>query len=366
MPILWRYLLRNYFKVLLLCLSSFVSVLLITRFKEIAQFASSGASFATVVLFTLYQIPYILPIALPISSLIAPILLFQRLSHTHELTALRASGLGLKPILYPLMLVAAILSLVNFAFVSELSPYCRNLSKELVFKSAAQNPLFLTQKESLVRISDVHFDIASSRPGKEATDSLIILNNRTSGRLGLLIAKKFYLDKEYIKGEQVGLISSSDSKKSDNFDHLIIENQKTMATKASNLTPFINSLKGSLNYDYMPLRLILARKLFKNKAQYNFTISRGHLEIVRRLSFALAAFTFTLIGSSFGINIGREANKKGITWAILLSSFTLICFLTAKSIRHSPHISAVMYVLPHPLVLFSCFAYLRRVARGIE
>ncbi len=366
MPVLWRYLLRNYFKVLLLCLSSFVSVLLITRFKEIAQFASSGSSFATVVLFTLYQIPYILPIALPISSLIAPILLFQRLSHTQELTALRSAGLGLKPIILPLILAGGVLSLVNFILVSELSPHCRTLSKALIYNTAASNPLFLTQKESLIRISDAHFDINSSDPGKEAKEALIVLNNRSNQRLGLLIAKKFILENEYLKGEQVSIISSSDPKKSDFYDHLIIENQKTMATKASNLAPFIQSLEGRLDYDYMPMRLILARKFFKKHIHYNFTLSRGHLEIIRRLSFALAAFTFTFIGIAFGMDIGRDRKKRGIYSAIILACFTLICFLTAKSMRHSPFASSLVYMLPHPIVILCCFGYLRRISRGIE
>ena len=103
MPIIWRYLLRSYFQVLALCVSGFIAVLLVLRFSEIARFASSGLRKLKVLLFTLYQIPYILPIAVPVSCLIASILLFQRLSHTHELTAFRTCGLGLKPIIYPLI-----------------------------------------------------------------------------------------------------------------------------------------------------------------------------------------------------------------------------------------------------------------------
>ena len=44
-------------------------------------------------------------ITIPISCLIVPMLLFQKLSHTHELTALRICGLGLKPIITPLFVL---------------------------------------------------------------------------------------------------------------------------------------------------------------------------------------------------------------------------------------------------------------------
>src|SRR5579863_9043123 len=102
MPIVWRYLLRSYFQVLLLCVSAFIGVLIVLRFQEIARFATSGAAKLKILLFTLLQIPYILPIAIPVSCLIAAMLLFQRLSHTQELTALRTSGFGLKTISTPL------------------------------------------------------------------------------------------------------------------------------------------------------------------------------------------------------------------------------------------------------------------------
>lgn len=98
MPIVWRYLLSHYLKVLVLCVTAFIAVLLTTRLDEIAHFASMGPEGFYIILYTLYQIPYILPIAIPISCLISSILLIQRLSRSHELTALRASGMGLKTI----------------------------------------------------------------------------------------------------------------------------------------------------------------------------------------------------------------------------------------------------------------------------
>ena len=73
MPILWRYLLGNYLRILCLCFLSFIAVLLILRLDEIAHFATLGPEGQPLLRFIAYQIPYILPIALPISSLIAAI-----------------------------------------------------------------------------------------------------------------------------------------------------------------------------------------------------------------------------------------------------------------------------------------------------
>ncbi|MCE5316519.1 MAG: LptF/LptG family permease, partial [Parachlamydia sp.] len=123
MPVLWRYLLGHYLKVLLLCVVTFIAILLTTRLDEIAHFATMGPEGLAIIAFALHQIPYILPIAIPISCLISAMLLMQRLSQTHELTALRAAGLSFYNILCPLLIAAAALSIANFYIVSELSTH---------------------------------------------------------------------------------------------------------------------------------------------------------------------------------------------------------------------------------------------------
>ena len=112
MPFVWRLLLRNYFQVFFLCMSGFISILLVTRVQEIARLAAVNSQIGKIFLFTLFQIPYILPIAIPISGLIAAILLLNRLSHTHELTAFRASGIGVKTLGTPLLMAAFLLSIL--------------------------------------------------------------------------------------------------------------------------------------------------------------------------------------------------------------------------------------------------------------
>ena len=114
-PILWRYALQSYLRVFLLSVCTFIAVLLVSRFKEIARFAALSSDSLKTALFVVYQFPLILPMAIPISALIASLLLFQRLSRGSELTALRASGLSLRSILTPLLFT-------SFSLPSSCSP----------------------------------------------------------------------------------------------------------------------------------------------------------------------------------------------------------------------------------------------------
>jgi len=126
MPILWRYLLRGYFQIFLLCVTAFICVLLVMRLEEIARFASLGAPWTKVLVFAFYQIPYILPLAVPVSCLIACSLLFQKMSHSHELTALRSSGCSLRKIIVPLLFASGLLALFNIVLSCELAPRIRS------------------------------------------------------------------------------------------------------------------------------------------------------------------------------------------------------------------------------------------------
>lgn len=365
MPILWRYLLKSYFQVLALCVSAFIAILLVIRFQEIACFASSGASVSYVALFTLYQIPYILPIAIPISCLIAAMLLFQRLSHTHELTALRTSGLGLAPIAFPLVLAGVLLSLLNFTIASEITPYTRGLSKQLIYEITSKNPLILLQKDTMVKLKNSYVDLKALKSGKAAEEVIFITKQSSSDRLGIMTAQKLSLKDNLLIGKYVTLISSIDPK-IPTYDHLIIENQKTMQTEAATLTQYLESSEWSSSNEYLRLREILSRESIEG-SQRSLKISKGaQLEISRRVTLGLAAFTFTLIGVAFGMDISRQKRKKGVLWAFGLAAFFMVSFVAAKSFRHTPNTASLIYLLPHFVIFAFCLRSARSIARGIE
>ncbi len=365
MPILWRYLLRSYLQTFALSVGAFISVLIVLRFQEIAKFATSGASFFKVLLFALLQIPYILPLAVPISCLIATLLLFQRLSGTHELTALRTAGVGLKTLATPLLFAGFLLTLINFTIASELSPRCRSATKQLVFEMATSNPLFLLQKDSLVKFKSAYYDIGKLKDNTHAQDVLFVVKNSSSGRMTALSAKELSIHKDLLTGKHVTFISSVDPKRDlPGFDHLIIENQEEMQTKAVTLGQFLHTVDWKASYEYLSLRQLLASGLIKTST---YSLSKGaQIELCRRLSIGLAALTFTLVGLSFGIQISRNRSKKGLVGAIGLAAFFLTCFISAKSFHSSAGIAAAIFLLPHPLIALLSLRSLKRLLRGIE
>ncbi len=333
------------------------------RFKDIAEFATLNSNGLSIFLFSLYQLPYVLPVAIPVSCVIASILLFQKMSHSQELTALRAAGLSLKNLLYPLFIAGLLLSLLNFTIVAEIGPRCRFLAKELSYQMTSSNPFYIFNKITEGKLTNVYVEIRTLRGGKKAKDVLLILNNRQHQRLGVMTAKELTIEGTEMLGKDVSIISSVTGEGDDNYDHLVIENQEAMSTQAATFSKMLHDAKWHLRPEYMSLKDLILRVKISRKAFWSNTHA---LEIARRLSLALTPLAFTLLGAAFGMEIGRQRNKKGILWSVALTALYLSAFIGAKSMKHFPKAAWALYFLPFLVIALFSIRSLKRVSRGLE
>jgi lipopolysaccharide export system permease protein len=363
MPTLWRFLLKSYFQVFLLCMTSFIAALFVMRFKDIAEFATLSSDAFSILLFSLYQLPYILPLAIPISCVISSILLFQKLSHHQELTALRAAGISVRHLLIPIMLSALLLSVINFTIVAELGPRCRFWAKELTFAMTSDNPFYIFNKITDGKLTNAYVEIRTLRGGKKAKDVLLILNNRTHKRLGVMTAEELSVEGDSLLGKNVTIISSVDSNAPEGFDHLVIENQETMSTPSSTLSQLMKNAKWGLRPEYLSFKDLVIRLSLSQK---NFLSNTHALEMARRLSLALTPFAFTLLGAAFGMDIGRRHTRRGLLWTVCLTALYLSAFIGAKSMKHFPTAAWALYFIPFVVIAIFAIRNLKRISRGIE
>ena len=359
MPILWRYLLKNYLRVFFLSVSSFIGVLFVLRFKDIARFAALSSDLPKTGLFVVYQFPLILPIAIPISALIASLLLFQRLSRSHELTAMRASGISLRTIIAPLLFASAFLSLVNFSICAELSPFCRRESKTLLYTKSSANPLLLLQRQQLVKIKNTYLDMKTKDDGQIAKDLILIAFNESNGRLSLINAKKLWIEGVELMGKEVAILSHLQSDKEESFDPTVLENQSTMATNGPLLSSALKKKRPLIEANALSFRhLQIQMKEPSKKAHLAF------IERLRRYSLSGAVFSFTFLGCAFGIELGRNPNRKSLFYALGLTLLVLVSYLLGKGLRSQPLLATIALLLPHPLLWLASIRRLLSLSRG--
>lgn len=379
--IIWRYLLTHYIKVLSLSAIAFIAILLTSRLDDIAHFASLGAEGIYVLYFTLYQIPYILPIAIPISALISALLLIQRLSSSHELTALRASGLSLKAILAPLLIFAAYLSALNFYIVSEIATESHLVANTLKSELRQINPLLLLHNKHMMRLKGIFFDTwGESKIGESASDAIIAVPGKGDKPMNLIIAKNLEATDTSFLASQLTYVTPLQKGNNDEFDRFVVENMKKSTTPIQDFSKTLHKNIFKIKNDHLKLGLLLARiedeKNSLNKAEGLFekdsiktlqqSINRGYTEILRRFSIAFAVFTFTLMGLSFGASISRAKSNRSLIFLISLAVLYLTCFFVEQSIEYPFTVSLILYMAPHLVIIFFSWLNLSRLSKGIE
>lgn len=381
MPILWRYLLLQYFKVLILTVFAIIAVLMVTRLDEVAEFAVFGATGKHVLLYALYQIPYILPIALPIACLVSSVLLYQRLSYTHEITALRAAGMPFTHILMPVLLAGAFLSLLDLYVLSEVATESHRATRRMEHEIKTLSPMVLLQHKQLLRHKGAHLDVLGEHHNDRATDVFVALPSRSQERTQLLVVKELAMKETSLTTSDLSILSSFPSAEEQSFDHLMIENIAESHTPSEVFTQHLKKEGWRLNRDHLNMPLLIVR-LKHELDDYQSALKRGdpietvlplkkqvtrcYTEIVRRLSLGFAVFAFTLMGCAFGIDISRNHTKKGVVTVVGLAAVYLTCFFMAKANESHFFLASTLLLLPHLLIMMASFWTLRRSSLGIE
>lgn len=356
MPKLWRYLFYKYIQIFSLSIFSFIAILFVSRFKDVARFAAITADWGKTAQFMAYLIPTILPMATPISALICALFLSQQLDRNHELTALRSSGISLKAIFTPLFILSLFLSILHFSLCAEIAPYCRRESRALLYRETSANPLLLLQRQRLVKIPNLYLKMKVKEEGKLAYHLQLVGFNEQEKRLSMILARKIRLAQDKLIGEDIAFITPCSLKNEEGF---LIENQAALSMHAPLLTKAIKKNRPSLDASTLNLKMLRLRS-----KEWGNSAKSARVEIIRRLTLSLSLLSFTLLGFAFGIEVSRLSSKRGLLKTVALGLTFLICYLLGKGFKHEFYLSALVYLIPHPLIWFFSCAHLQKIGKG--
>lgn len=124
MKILDKYLLKSF-------LITFASVFVILFFifvlqvvwLFISELAGKDLDFVMILKFLLFKMPSIIPLVLPLSTVLASIMTFGSLAENYEFAAMKSSGISLQRSMRTLVYFISILTVVTFFFANNVIPY---------------------------------------------------------------------------------------------------------------------------------------------------------------------------------------------------------------------------------------------------
>ncbi len=124
-------------------------------FEVIDLLINRGVSFAmSVRIFALF-FPTVLSLSVPMSILLAALLVFGRLSEDHEITALRASGLSFNQIMWPPMLGAFLLCLILIPFNTVWAPLSVAAFRTIYHEIANKDPLVKIEPGQFIPLRNI-------------------------------------------------------------------------------------------------------------------------------------------------------------------------------------------------------------------
>ena len=112
----------------------FVAILLVVLFVLVMQFlwvyvdelVGKGLGFKVIAEFLFWGGCTILPLALPLATLLSAMMTMGTLASNNELTALKASGVSVMRVMMPIILMSAVISVAELVSSNDLVPYSYN------------------------------------------------------------------------------------------------------------------------------------------------------------------------------------------------------------------------------------------------
>jgi lipopolysaccharide export system permease protein len=154
MKILTRYLLKAHLGPFLFAFLALTGVVLInTLARRLADLAGKGLPIRVVLEFFVLALPATVALTFPMAVLVSILYTFSTFTAENEITAMKASGLDLKRLLLPLLVVAGILTGVMIWFNDRVLPESNHRWSQLLIDIARTTPTLVLQEQTINRIS---------------------------------------------------------------------------------------------------------------------------------------------------------------------------------------------------------------------
>lgn len=352
LPTLWKYIFIEYYKLFFAILFYFISLILILKLQDIAHFITLRSSNTEILLFILYQVPYILPFAIPLSCLLATFLVLYRLSTSQEITALQTSGTSIKAIHIPFIWIGILTFLCNLFINFEITPCARQRTKSMITELVQSNPFLMLQKKQYFGEKN---HIVRSNYGETGNDlhHFFFFGKTTKNQLYGIFSDTVTLDSENLEAYNLATITSFPGILGNDFPTLYLENQKKISIPISQFSSLFVENAPLIAQEDLSTKTILTKIV--NSIEDKKNISRGMLELIKRLSFAISSFTLLLIGISYGLQTSSTKKSFNLIMCCLLTSSIFCSFLIAKSFEKRPLYAYYFYFIPHIFIIISYF-----------
>lgn len=293
--------------------------------------------------FTL-NIPYIMSWSIPVSSLVATLLLFSRLSMDGEFTAMRSGGLSTWQIISPVIFAAFCLTLVSLAIHSEIAPESRFARRRALDDIGELNPMDLLDEGRFVRFPGMEIYV-SRKIGNRIYDVEMYRLNQTGDIIQTIRARRgeIHADTEL----QIMNVRLEDMQVQhpDPDDPTDLTTPRVIDMEHYEFTEPYGQRDGEIRRNLKDMRGHQLLAAIRNVEEH-FHIPdprrreahrmRAVVEAHKRIGLSMACLSFTVLGIPLGMKSHRRESNIGIPVGLGLFVVFYTFILTADALYSHP------------------------------
>ncbi len=411
MRILNRYIVFDYLLIFLTALGLITFVMTVGALIKAVDLMSRGISPDLIIRFFFQNIPYILSFSMPISTLFAALLLFGRLSMDNEISAMKACGLSLWRLVAPLVLLSILFSAVCVYINSEVAPRAKYANKQLLRSAGVEEPINLLEEGRFINdfpglmiyvarkngniVKDVvAYELAGDgriKRSVRAEEGELVPNNEDRSLTVKLydvriempdaedphdVSKTTYVNAEYypirLDFEKMLERGRAYRKRGQMTLKMMMDrvvyakwietlHPDTQVEEEKRVQNEVWSYEGLQSSDAQTVELLEkseGRLMLLKLTPEERIIERSRLTIEanRRISTAVACFTFMLIGIPLGVKSHRKETPIGMVMSLAVVFIYYLFIILAKALADYPalHPNLVLWI---PLLLMQLLGF---------
>lgn len=325
MRVLDRYIGKDFLAVFGLTLAILTFIMSVGLLIRSIDLLARGLPVSFIGMFFLNSIPKLLMFTMPISTLIATVLLFSRMSSDSEVVALKASGLSEWQVAAPVLTWAAVFSVVCFFFAAYISPNGSHANKQIKNMGGKINPINLLEEGTFIH--DIPgIQISVDRKDGHQVEGVLAYELEGSKIKHCVRAQNGELSFNEETQELLIDLYNVRIETPDEEDAMDLSGERYITAEHYPLTLDVKEMmrRGSIRRkprnmtlsQLVVLRNLVAERLRGFGQARAVECMKVDMEISRRFATAFTCLTFALIGIPLGTQHHRKESSAGIGIAL--------------------------------------------------
>jgi len=337
MKILHRYIGKSLLLTIFTTVLIMIGVLCMGNLLKIADLIAKGVNPLLLGKFIWFLIVKMMQYALPMAIATSTLLVFGRLSADNEITAMRASGIGLTGIIYPIIFLGVFLTILSLYLNAIVIPINTFAMRKMRYEFSLKDPALLLEPGRSISFPGYDISIQGKKDGLLQT---VLINQHEKDKLTRTIiaesASFFTSDKEkkFILKLKNGTLEEYSSKNPQISTHTTFKeldyplDLKAMYRDRDNIKKRL--------YDMTLPELIRHRRTLRKQGAPPSEICEITTELQERLSMGIACMAFVLVAIPLAIQAHRGSKSIGMAMSLGLLFFFYIFILYAEGVADSP------------------------------